>query len=114
MKAVIFAFSAFSALTLSVPATAGRLPGPTHLEGPNCAAVAKASGLDTLYVGTVLGGRITGHRWGDGTMRDYKTWQGCFVSLERCTAWVAERAAVYTQPPGYARCTRVLAGQGRP
>lgn len=91
-------------------ANARALPGPTETDGPNCHALSRASGQDTLYVGTVLGGQNQRHAWGDGTYRDYRTFQGCFVSEATCLDWVARRAAHHSQPPGYSRCTRVFVG----
>ena len=93
-----------------ISASARALPGPTVTDGPNCHALSRASGLDTLYVGTVLGGQNQRHVWGDGTYRDDRTFQGCFVSEAACLDWVARRAAHHSQPPGYSRCTRVFIG----
>ncbi|HRJ70150.1 MAG TPA: hypothetical protein PK812_11125 [Beijerinckiaceae bacterium] len=103
------------ALVLAVCAAAGTaearpMPGPTVTFGPNCHAISRATGQSSLFVGTVLGGRTTGHRWGDGTMMDYRTFQGCFVTEAACTAWAARHASRYPGAPAYSRCTPVYVG----
>jgi hypothetical protein len=101
---------ALCALTLTGAAQARPLPGPTVTDGPNCHAIRRATGQSTLFVGTVLGGRSTGQRWGDGTMTDYRSVQGCFVSQAACESWAAGHARRYSRAPGYSRCTPVYVG----
>ncbi len=91
-------------------AEARRLPGPTLNDGPNCHALHRATGISTLYVGTVLGGQNRRGRWGDGTFRDYRSYQGCFVSADACGRFVARHQAHHPLPPGYGRCTPVFVG----
>ena len=98
------------ALTAAGAAEARRLPGPTVTDGPNCHAISRASGQASLFVGTVTGGRTTGHRWGDGTMTDYRTFQGCFTTLAACETWTAGHARRHNRAPGYSRCTAVYVG----
>ncbi len=86
------------------------MPGPTVTFGPNCHAISRVSRQDTLYVGTVLGGQIRPGKWGDGTFRDYRTFQGCFRSVDACQIWISGHASRHTSPPGYARCTEVFVG----
>jgi hypothetical protein len=106
----VLVLSILFAAALTTAAEARKLPGPTKFFGPNCHAIYRATGQPTLFVGTVLGGRTTAHRWGDGTMTDYRTFQGCFVTAEACAAWTASHAARYPRPPGYVRCTPVYIG----
>lgn len=94
----------------TVPAQARGLPGPTVTDGPNCHALSRATGQDTLFVGTVLGGQDRPGKWGDGTFRDYRTFQGCFVSEVTCQEWVVRHAMQRPMPPAYGRCTRVFVG----
>ena len=100
-----------AALLLSAsPGEARRLPGPTAYFGPNCQAIYRATGQPVLYVGTVLGGQNRRGRWGDGTFRDYRSYQGCFVSADACGRFVARHQAHHPLPPGYGRCTPVFVG----
>lgn len=92
------------------PASARSLPGPTVNGGPNCHAISRATGQDALFVGTVLGGQNRRGRWGDGTFRDYRTFQGCFVTAEACQAFVTRHQAHHPEAPGYGRCTAVFVG----
>jgi hypothetical protein len=110
VKRFVVALLAAGSAALAAPAHARSQPGPTHLFGPNCQAVYRASGHGALFVGTVLGGRQTRHRWGSGTFTDYRTFQGCFRSAEACQVWVADHASRHRNPPGYARCTPVFVG----
>lgn len=96
---------------LSLPTEARSLPGPTAYNGPNCRAIARATGLDTLHVGTVLGGQNRSGAWGDGTGRDYRTFQGCFTTASACEAFIARNRAHHPLLPGYARCTAVFVGK---
>lgn len=102
---------AVAAVVLALPAEAGhRRPGPTLEFGPNCHAVARASGQSTVYAGSVLGGQNRRGVWGEGSLRDYRSDQGCFVSLAACQTWVTRRHGFRSLPPGYARCTAVFVG----
>lgn len=109
MRLKILALSLFSFVAAGT-AEARRLPGPTVNDGPNCHAISRASGQASLFVGTVMGGRTTSHRWGDGTMTDYRTFQGCFTTLSACEHWTAGHARRHNRAPAYARCTPVYVG----
>ena len=97
----------FVALTLASAAEARRLPGPTLEFGPNCAALYRATRQPVLFVGTALGGQNRRGRWGDGTFRDERTYQGCFTTEAGCQRWVARQGRHHPLPPGYQRCTLV-------
>lgn len=102
-------------LALSAPAAADHRYGPSTFKyGPDCKRLQRLTGQDRLVVGTVLGGQNRRGLWGDGTFRDYRTFQACFVSVEACEAWTARQAAHHPMPPGYARCTSVYVGLTRP
>lgn len=107
---VVLAALCFGALLPVEMAGARSLPGPTVNHGPNCAALARATGLDTLHVGTVLGGQNRRGRWGDGTFRDYRTYQGCFVTADACQQFLVRHQNHHPWPTGYARCTPVFVG----
>lgn len=93
------------------PARADHLRGAASFKfGPDCKRLYRATGKPTLYVGTVLGGQNRRGRWGNGTRRDYRTYQACFTTLARCERWTARNAAHHGKPPGYARCTQVYVG----
>ncbi len=102
---------AVAAVVLATPTVAHRpRPGPTLEFGPNCPALARATGRSRVFVGSVLGGQNRRGSWGDGTFRDYRTYQGCFASLAACQTWVARQSRHHPLPPGYARCTEVFVG----
>ena len=109
MRKILLCSAVFACL-VSGSAEAKRLPGPTVTFGPNCHALSRATGQSVLFVGSVLGGRTTRHRWGDGTMTDYRMFQGCFVSEETCRAWVGRHSVRHNRHPGYVRCTEVNVG----
>jgi len=98
-------------LAMTGAASADHIYGGATLRfGPDCKRLQRATGAERLVVGTVLGGQDRRGRWGDGTFRDYRTFQACFTSFEACEAWTARNAAHHPHPPGYARCTSVYVG----
>lgn len=84
--------------------------GATLRFGPDCKRIQRVTGQDTVVVGTVLGGQNRRGKWGDGTYRDYRTFQACFATVDACQGWAARQQAHHPQPPGYARCTPVYVG----
>ena len=109
-----FALSAATLAAISLwaaPAAAEHVwRGATDRFGPDCRSIQRATGQATVVVGTVLGGQNRKGRWGDGTFRDYRTFQACFASVDACNVWVARNAAHHPEAPGYARCTPVYVG----
>lgn len=112
MRRYALSAAAIAAFSLcAAPAMADHVSrGATFKFGPDCKSVQRATGQATVVVGTVLGGQNRRGRWGDGTYRDYRTFQACFASVDACQLWVARNAAHHPQAPGYGRCTPVYVG----
>jgi hypothetical protein len=106
-----FMMTTLALLTLSGAAWADhRYGGATLRFGPDCKRIQRQTGQDTVVVGTVLGGQNRRGRWGDGTFRDYRTFQACFATVDACQMWAGRTQAHHPHPPGYARCTPVYVG----
>lgn len=109
MKRLVVSVLALFAMT-DLASAGYRDRGRTAYFGPDCRSVQRATGQATVVVGTVLGGQNRRGRWGDGTNRDYRTFQACFATVEACVDWAGRQQAHHPHPPGYARCTPIFVG----
>lgn len=75
------------------PPSVGQNCQGTRGPGPRMAAIA----------GNFLGGRPVR----DGIV-DWKSFQACFQTADRCEVWLAEKARQFPLRPGFARCTPVV------